>query len=376
MKAVYLDYNATTPIGQEVADSMLPFLFENYGNPSSNHEIGLVAKKAVNLAREQIAQLLNCKPSEIVFTSGGTESNNYAIKGVAYAYKQSGRHIITSVIEHPAVIEVCKYLETKGFSITYLQVDQYGMINPNDVKNAIKSDTILISVMHANNEVGTIQPIEEISKIAKDHGVLFHSDAAQSIGKITVDVHEMGIDLLSVAGHKIYAPKGMGALYVKEGTRLEKQIHGADHEMNMRAGTENVMGIVGLGTACEIASRDLEKNYNHYKEMRDLLSSGLQSELNDISLNGHPEMRLPNTLSMGFSNIPANKLLLEIKGVAASAGAACHTDSVDASSVLKAMHIPDEYAMGTIRFSTGRGTSEKGIEYAITEIIAAIKKLK
>jgi cysteine desulfurase NifS len=375
MKPIYLDYNATTPIDKEVAEAMLPYLYGHFGNPSSTHEYGLIANKAVMDARKQIADLIDCKPHEIVFTSGGTESNNFAIKGAAFANMDKGKHIITSSIEHPAVIEVCKYLEKKRFEITYLPVDGFGIVNPDDVKNAIKPETILISVMHANNETGSLQPIREISKIAKENNILFHSDAAQSVGKIKVDVQEMGVDLLSVAGHKLYAPKGIGALYVKEGTKLEKLIHGADHEMNMRAGTENVLEIVGLGKACEIAGRDLLKNAAHYKEMRDLLFEKLKSELPDIHLNGHPEKRLPNTLSLGFANIEANKLLNEIKGVAASAGAACHTDSEDASSVLQAMNIPDKYAMGTIRFSTGRGSKEHEITKAATEIIRTIKKM-
>ncbi|NOX47128.1 MAG: cysteine desulfurase [Chlorobi bacterium] len=376
MNPIYLDYNATTPIDKEVAEAMLPYLYGHFGNPSSNHVYGMEANKAVAKARKQIAGLLHCKPREIVFTSGGTESNNFAIKGAAFANRDLGNHIITSSIEHPAVIEVCKYLEKKGFEITGLPVDGFGRVNPDDVKNALKPETILISIMHANNETGSIQPIGEISKIAQENNILFHCDAAQSIGKIPVDVHEMGVDLLSVAGHKLYAPKGIGALYIKEGTKLEKLIHGADHEMNMRAGTENVLEIVGLGKACEIADRDLLENAAHYKEMRDLLFEKLKSGVQDIHVNGHPEKRLPNTLSLGFANIEANSLLLEMKGVAASAGAACHTDSAGASSVLRAMNVPGKYAMGTIRFSMGRGTNEQDIEQAAREIIAAVENLK
>ena len=375
MKTIYLDYNATTPIDKEVAEAMLPYLFEHFGNPSSTHEYGIIANKAVRIARKQIAGLIHCKPHEIIFTSGGTESNNFAIKGAALANRKRGNHIITSSIEHPAVIEVCKYLKKSGFEITYLPVNGFGRVNPDDVKKAIKPETVLISVMHANNETGSIQPIEEISKIAGENNILFHSDAAQSLGKIKVDVREMGVDLLSVAGHKLYAPKGIGALYVKEGTKLEKLIHGADHEMNMRAGTENVLEIVGLGKACEIAEKGLANNAAHYKKMRDLLFDKLKSGLPDIHMNGHPEMRLPNTLSIGFANIEANKLLMEIKGVAASAGAACHTDSANASSVLKAMNVPDKYAMGTVRFSTGRGSNEEDMEKAALEIIVALQKM-
>ncbi len=376
LNPIYLDYNATTPIEKEVAEAMLPYLYGHFGNPSSNHVFGVIANNAVVKARKQIAALLHCKPREIVFTSGGTESNNFAIKGAAFANRDLGNHIITSSIEHPAVIEVCKYLEKKGFEITCLPVDGFGRVNPDDVKKALKPETILISIMHANNETGSIQPIGAISKIARENNILFHSDAAQSIGKIPVDVLEMGVDLLSVAGHKLYAPKGIGALYIKEGTTLEKLIHGADHEMNRRAGTENVLEIVGLGKACEIADRDLPRNAAHYKEMRDLLFEKLKSGVQDIRLNGHSEERLPNTLSIGFANIEANSLLLEMKGVAASAGAACHTDSAGASSVLRAMNVPGKYAMGTIRFSTGRGSKEADMEKAALEIIAAVEKLK
>ncbi len=375
MKQIYLDYNATTPIDKEVADAMLPFLYENFGNPSSLHEYGITANKAVTNARKQIAILLNCRPNEIVFTSGGTESNNYAIKGVALANREMGNHIITSSIEHPAVTEVCKYLEKYGFRVTYLPVDSFGMVKSEDVKKAITPQTILISIMHANNETGTIQPIEEISKIAKENNILLHTDAAQSLGKIPVDVQQMGVDLLSVAGHKLYAPKGIGALYVKEGVQLEKLIHGADHEMNMRAGTENVLEIVGLGKACEIAGRDMVKNMAHYKKMSDLLYNSLNSGLPDIRLNGHPEKRLPNTLSIGIANIEANRLLIEMEGVAASAGAACHTDSDVSSSVLHAMKVPGKYAMGTIRFSTGRSSTVDNMEKASNEIITSVQKM-
>ncbi|HHH53100.1 MAG TPA: cysteine desulfurase, partial [Bacteroidetes bacterium] len=247
MNPIYLDFNATTPIAKEVADAMRPFLDEYFGNPSSVHTYGIKTKLAVENARSQIAKLINCEPSEIIFTSGGTESNNFAIRGIVFANKDKGNHIITSSVEHPAVFEVCKYLEKFGFEITYLPVDQYGMVSPDDLKKAIRKETILVSIMHANNEVGTIQPIKELAQIAKDSNIFFHSDAAQSLGKIPVDVKDMDVDLLSIAGHKLYAPKGIGALYVKNGVKLEKLIYGADHEQNMRAGTENVLEIVGLG---------------------------------------------------------------------------------------------------------------------------------
>jgi selenium donor protein len=319
---------------------------------------------------------LNCQIDEVIFTSCATESNNYAIKGTAFANHGKGNHIITSAIEHPAVIEVCKWLEANGFRVTYIPVDEFGLVNVAEVEKAITSQTILITIMHANNEVGTIQPIQEIAKLSKRHKIVMHTDAAQSIGKIAVKVNELGVNLLSIAGHKLYAPKGIGALYIRHGTNLEKVIHGADHEQDKRAGTENVLGIVGLGKACEIAKRDLGKNMQHMKMMRDRLHRGLQEKLGEIKLNGHPENRLPNTLSIGFANIEANAILSEIEGVAASAGAACHSDSVDVSPVLSAMNVPLEYAMGTIRFTTGKMTTEDEINRAIKIINGAAKRLR
>jgi cysteine desulfurase len=376
MRPIYLDYNATTPIDPEVAAAMRPFLDEHFGNPSSTHWYGIQTKKAVEKARRQVAELLNCKPEEIIFTSGGSESNNYAIKGVAFANKGKGNHIITSAIEHPAVTEVCGYLEGEGFRITYLAVDEYGLVDPADVEKAITPQTILITVMHANNEVGTIQPITEIAKIAKAHKILMHSDAAQSVGKIPVYVDELGTDLLSVAGHKLYAPKGIGALHIRSGVKLAKMIHGADHERNLRAGTENVLEIVGLGHACEIAGRILVKNMAHMKKLRDRLQENLLEKLKDVKINGHPNKRLPNTLSLSFANIEADTLLSELEGIAASAGAACHSDSVDISPTLQAMKVPIEYAMGTIRFSTGKMTTVDEIDKASEIIIETVAKLK
>ena len=368
VKQIYLDYNATTPIDKRVADAMRPFLDEYFGNPSSVHEYGIKTKLAVEKARQQIAGLLNCEPSEIIFTSGGTESNNFAIKGAALANRDKGNHIITSTVEHPAVFEVCHYLERNGFEVTYVNVDEYGIVKLDELEAAIRPETILITVMHANNEVGSIQPIPEIARLAKKHNIIFHSDAAQSVGKIPVDVQEMGVDLLSVAGHKLYAPKGIGALFIRHGVKLEKLIHGADHEQNLRAGTENVLEIVGLGKAAEIAAEDLEKNREHYQKTRDYLHELLKEALPDIRLNGHPEKRLPNTLSISFPKVEANTLISRLDGVAASAGAACHAESIDVSAVLEAMLVPLDYAMGTIRFSTGRGTTMQDIKLAAEEI--------
>ena len=375
MKPIYLDYNATTPIDPEVAEAMRPYLFEHFGNPSSSHWYGIQTKKAVDEARRQVAALLHCNSEEVVFTSGGSESNNYAIKGTAFANREKGNHIITSAIEHPAVLEVCKYLADKGFQITYLPVDEFCLVKPRELKKSITPQTILITIMHANNEVGTIQPIAEIAKIAKEHGIVFHTDAAQSVGKIPTRVDELEVDLLTIAGHKLYAPKGIGALYVRGGIRLEKLIHGADHEQDLRAGTENVLEIVGLGQACEIAKRDLEKNTRHMQKMRDLLYAGLRQQWGEIRLNGHPEKRLPNTLSVCFKSIEANILLAEIESVAASAGAACHSDSVRVSSVLEAMQVDLEYAMGTVRFSTGKMTTEEEVNHTVAVFVKTARRL-
>ncbi len=378
MRPIYLDYNATTPIAPEVAEAMAPYLRDHFGNPSSTHPYGVEAKRAVEEARRQVAALLGCEPDELIFTSGGTESNNHAIKGAALALRSRGRHIITSAVEHPAVIEVCHWLEREGFRVTVLPVDGDGLVDPADLEKAITSDTTLVTVMHANNEVGTIQPIAELAEIAHRHGALMHTDAAQSTGKIEVDVRKLGVDLLSVAGHKLYAPKGIGALYIRRGVSVDKQMQGADHERNLRPGTENVLEIVGLGRACEVAARDLQKNGAHFQEMRDRLWEGLQNRLDAsiLRLNGHPERRLPNTLSVSFRGVEANTLLSEIgEKVAASAGAACHADDIDVSAVLEAMELPVEWAMGTVRFSVGRGTTAAEVDEAVEVVSEAVERL-
>ena len=376
MKPIYLDYNATTPIADEVAEAMMPYLKEHFGNPSSSHWYGVEAKKAMDEARRQVAELLGCGIDEIIFTSGGTESNNYAIKGTAFAFKDKGRHIITSAVEHLAVLEVCRFMEGEGFEVTYLPVDEYGMVDVDDVRAAIRPGTILITIMHANNEVGTVQPIEEISRLAMAKGIVFHTDAAQSAGKIPVKVDELGVDLLSLAGHKLYAPKGIGALYIRRGIKLTKLIHGANHEFNMRAGTENVLEIAGLGAACSIAGRDLDGIKKNMKRMRDRLHQGLMARFPNVRLNGHPEKRLTNTLSLSFPNIEATALLSEMTEVAVSAGAACHSAGIEVSHVLEAMNVPLEYAMGTIRFSTGRGTTIEEVDLAVEIITEAVRRMK
>ena len=376
-KPIYLDYNATTPHDPEVVAAMRPFLEEVFGNPSSSHYYGIKPKQAVINAREQIASLLNCQPEEIFFTSGGTESNNHAIKGMVETCRDRGNHFITSQIEHPAVLQVGAYLQQNGFEVTYLAVDEYGMLNVSDVAAAITPKTVLISIMHANNEVGTIQPIAEISALAREKKIIMHTDAAQSIGKIPVAVDELGVDLLSVAGHKVYAPKGIGALYIRKGVSATNFMHGAGQEMGRRAGTENVLEIVGLGKACEVAKRDLERNQNHMQTMRDRLYVGIKKGCEQVRLNGHPEKRLPNTLSLSFRDLEANRILEKISvAVAASAGAACHSDTVEVSHVLTAMNIPIDWAKGTLRLTTGRMTTQAEIDSAVQIICAAVEKLK
>jgi len=376
---IYLDYNATTPIAPEVAAAMRPYLEQYFGNPSSTHLFGIQTKKAIENARQQVAALLHCATHEIIFTSGGTEANNMAIKGFCFVNRHRGNHIITSQIEHPAVLEVCHYLEQNGFTVSYLSVNEEGMLSITEVEKAITAQTILISIMHANNEVGTIQPLSEIGQLAKKFDIKFHSDAAQSVGKIEVDVQRLGVDMLSVAGHKLYAPKGVGVLFLRDGIRLEKLMHGANHEQNLRAGTENVLEIVGLGAAAELARISLNDNILHLKKCKNLLLHGISQfcESNSIEykVNGHAIECLPNTLSICFKNVEANLLLAEMSDVAASAGAACHSDKVLVSSVLQAMKVPIDFAMGTIRLSTGKNTTENEVEQAVTSICNSVLKL-
>ena len=375
MSDIYLDYNATTPIDPKVADAMLPYVHGLFGNPSSSHSFGLVARQGVARAREQVANLLDCAADDLIFTSGGTEANNHAIKGVAYANRERGNHIITSAVEHPAVTEVCRYLEGQGFRVTYLPVDEYGMVDVGLVEGALSPETILVTIMHANNEVGTIQPIAEIAEVAHRYGALVHSDCAQTVGKIPVKVQDLGVDLLSIAGHKLYAPKGIGALYVRPGVELEKFMHGASHEQNRRAGTENVLEMVGLGMACQLIDEGLPSYAEHLRCMRECLEDGLLTSGADIRINGHLERRLPNTSSISFKGLEADRILAALPTVAASAGAACHSDQVEISHVLSAMKVPVEYAMGTLRFSVGRFTTAEEIQLAVKETTRVAKEL-
>lgn len=369
---IYLDYNATTPIDPQVLDAMLPFFKEHFGNPSSSHAYGKAGKEAVIKAREQTAQLIGAEPSEIVFTSGGTESNNHAIIGTAFAKMEKGKHIITSVVEHPAVLETVGYLKERfGFKVTYLPVDKYGAVDPSDVKSAITPQTILITIMHANNEVGTINPIEEIGEVAKEKGVAFHTDAAQSCGKSPVNVNRLNVDLLSIAGHKLYAPKGIGVLFIRNRTELDKYIHGAGQEQGRRAGTENVPYIAGLGCACELASQNLGSYSKNVKTLRDRLHQSIVAGLGkeQVKLNGHPEKRLPNTLNISIKGVNGEQLLADTPEIAASTGSACHAGSTRPSAVLLAMGLSNEEAMGALRLSLGRWTTGEEIDRAARLIV-------
>lgn len=376
-RPIYLDYNATTPVDPEVAKEMIPYIESFYGNPSSSYSIGRTNKEAIEKARAQVAELISCQPEEIYFTSSATESNNLAIKGVAWANRNKGNHIITSAIEHPAVTEVCKYLGSQGFEITYIPVDKYGRVNLNDVENAIRKDTILISIMHANNEVGTIQPIQEIGKIARQNNIIFHTDASQSVGKIETDVNKLEVDLLTIAGHKLYAPKGIGALYIQNGTSIENLMHGAGQEKGVRPGTENVIHTVGLGKACEVALRDFKQNRHNMQVSRDMLLNGLISQLgNKVHVNVNLENCLPNTLSVAFENVRAHALASVLSSeVLISTGSACHSRETTISSVLQAMNLDFKAAAATVRISTGKRTTKEEIDFAVEVITNAVQKL-
>jgi cysteine desulfurase len=367
MKKVYLDYNASTPIAPEVAQAMEPFLAEHYGNPSSRHWAGIPANEGIERARTQVAQLLGSSATEIVFTSGGTEANNHAILGAYFASNTRDGHIITTQIEHPAVIEPCRFLERLGATVTYLPVDRTGMVDPDDVRNAITPKTILITVMHANNEVGTVQPIAEISRIAHDNGVLVHTDAAQSVGKVPTKVSHLGVDMLSVAGHKLYGPKGVGAIYIRDGVELEPFMHGAGHESGRRAGTENLLLDVGLGAACELART--WSGVSDMVKLRDSFWNRLQDSFGDsVALNGHISERLPNTLNVSFVGKVGSDILDQLEGVAASTGSACHEGTVELSPVLSAMGVSAEVGMGAIRFSFGRATTKSDVVYVMDRL--------
>ena len=368
MDRIYLDYNATTPLAPEVVAAMQPCLDEDFGNPFSHHWAGQRTRVAVERARYQVAELLRCDPTEVVFTSGGTEANNSALAGVFFSrHGKSVPHFIISSIEHPSVGKTCDFLERLGAEVTRLAVNRHGMVDPADVHRAITSETVLVSVMHANNEVGTLQPIREIAGIAREHNVLMHSDAAQSVGKVPVEITDLGVDLLTVAGHKMYAPQGVGALFIRRGVDLEPFLHGADHERGRRAGTENVLEIVGLGAACQLAQRWVRDDST--RKLRDQFWQLLQATFGDrVVLNGHPEQRLPNTLNVSFPGQLGHEILSRLPNIAASTGSACHAGEYGLSPVLKAMQIDETAGLGAIRFSVGRNSTAAEVEATVAQL--------
>ena len=377
-KRIYLDYAATTPTDPEVVEAMLPYLSEVFGNPSSIHSFGQEAKAAVEEARDKIAALIGARGEEIVFTGSGTEADNFALQGTAYASEGKGNHIITTPIEHHAVMETCKFLQGRGFEVTYLPVDGYGLVDPQDVKKVITDKTILISVMHANNEVGTIEPIAEIGEIAREAGIYFHTDAVQAVGHIPVKVDELGVDMLAISAHKFYGPKGVGALYIRKGTKLIPLMHGGEHERRRRAGTENVPAIVGLGKAAEIAQREMDAEAKRLIHLRDKLIKGLMGRIEHIRLNGHPARRLPNNVNVSIEFVEGESMLLnlDLEGIAASTGSACSSGSLEPSYVLLAMGLSHELAHGSLRFSLGRETTEEDIERVLEVSPRIIAKLR
>jgi cysteine desulfurase len=377
---IYMDHSATSPVDPEVFEAMKPYFTEGFGNASTLYKLGRDAKMAMETARKQVTSLINAEPKEIIFTSGGTESDNIAIKGTVYRLKNKGNHIITSNIEHPAVTETCKYLEKNGFEVTYVPVDKEGLVHPEDVEKAITDKTVLITIMHANNEIGTIQPIAEIGKIAKEHGIYFHTDAVQSVGKIPVDVKAMNVDMLSLSSHKLYGPKGIGALYIKKGVRLEPIIHGGGHERGLRPGTENVPAIVGLGKACEISEKNLDKDMEHLKKLRDKLIDSVLEQNEEAYLNGHRTQRLPGNVNFRFTGIEGESLILHLdsKGIAASTGSACSSIKLEPSAVLMAIGLKEVEAHGSLRLSLGRENTEEDIDYtikAIKEVVDTLRKM-
>jgi len=372
---VYLDHAATTPVDEKVLEEMLPYFTKKYGNASSLHSFGREARDAIERSRERVAQLIGAESEEIIFTAGGTESDNIAIKGIAF--REGKGHIITSQIEHPAVMATCQHLEKKGFDVTYLPVDKYGMVSPEDVENAIRDDTILITIMHANNEIGTVEPIEEIAKIARENEIVFHTDAVQSVGKIPVNVKRIGMDMLSISAHKIYGPKGVGALYIKKGTKIEAIIHGGGHEKGLRPSTENVPGIVGLGKACELAEKRMEEDMKRMQRLRDKLIKGVL-EIEESYLNGHPEKRLPNNAHFRFAAVEGESLILSLddKGIAGSTGSACSSKKLKPSHVLMAIGLNEVQAHGSLRLTLGRENTEEEIDYVIEVLPPILEKLR
>ncbi len=378
IRKIYLDHSATTPVDRNVVKAMLPYFTENYGNPSSIHQSGRAARTAVEAARSQIAKLIHAKNSEIYFVSGGTEANNLAIRGVALANRNRGNHIITTRVEHPAVLETCKALEKEGFQITYLNVDEHGMVDPETVKQAIRKETILVSIIFANHEVGTINPVEEIGRITREANIFFHSDAVQGFGKIKIDINKLGIDLLSISGHKIYGPKGIGALYIRRGTPISRIIHGGAQEQKRRAGTENVPGIVGLATAAELIYTNLEEESQRISQLRDYFQQQICDRFKPVKINGHPKNRLYHNLNVSFEGCESQSLLLSLSmvGIAASMGSACTSGIVEESPVLKAMGLTPVHLRSAIRFTLGKQNTKDEIDYVLEKLEEIIPRLR
>jgi cysteine desulfurase len=378
MKRIYLDHAATTPTHPEVVEAMLPYFSESFGNPSSIHFLGQETRVIVDEAREKIASLIGAQSDEIVFTSGGTEADNSALKGVASACAHKGNHIITTSIEHHAVLESCRFLEEQGFAVSYLPVDRYGLVDPEYVRRAITDKTILISIMHANNEVGTIQAIADIGKIARERGIYFHTDAVQTVGHVPVDVDELGVDLLAMSAHKLYGPKGIGALYVRRGIRIAPFMHGGGQERGLRASTENVPGIVGFGKAVELAQKELRAEVKHLTALRDRLIHELSERITQIHLNGHPSQRLPNNVNVGIEFVEgeAMAISLDLEGIAASTGSACSSHDMEPSHVLIALGVPAVLARGSLRFSLGRETTEEDVERVLEVLPRIVARLR
>lgn len=391
MRKIYLDYAATTPTDPRVLKAMEPFFDQKFGNPSSIHSFGQEAKKAIDEARNQVAHLINALPEEIVFTSGGTEADNFAIKGVAYAFQKFGHHIITSQIEHHAVLNPCKFLEKQGFKVTYLPVDKDGLVNPEDVKKALTDQTILVSIMQANNEIGVIQPIAEIAKIINERRAssiqnresniqhpVFHTDAVQTVGHISTDVNELGVDLLSISAHKLYGPKGVGALYIKKGIKLEPLLHGGEQERKRRASTENVAGIVGFGVACQLAEKELIGEAKRLTKLRDYLINQILRKIKKSRLNGHPSQRLPNNVNVSIESVEGESMLisLDMAGVAVSTGSACSSGTLEPSHVLLALGLSPERAHSSLRFTLGRETTKKDLDYTVEQLVKIVERLR
>lgn len=378
MKRIYLDHAATTPVDPAVVETMLPFFTEYFGNPSSVYTEGRGVKKSIEAARLQIAKAINADPREIYFTGSGSEADNWAIKGIAMKNQAKGKHIITSTIEHHAVLHTCEYLEKQGFEVTYLPVDEYGLISLDDLRNAIRTDTILVTIMFANNEIGTVEPIKEIGEIVKEKGIIFHTDAVQALGNIPVDVKDLNVDLLSISAHKIYGPKGIGALFIRKGVPIDNLIHGGAQERKKRAGTENTAEIVAFGKAAEMASEHLEENAAHMKGLRDLLIKGVMDNIPQVRLNGHPEKRLPGNANFCFDYIEGESILLslDIIGIAGSSGSACTSGSLDPSHVLLAIGLPAGVAHGSLRLTIGKHTTVEDINYVVENLIQIIERLR